>query len=145
MSAHEWHQRYLTRRWQDRSEGRWDRLAAGEVERRLWRPGTLGQLKVFFLRNLKTRLANRMYLAINLVEPPLLALLAALLCRGAWGGVYTFGDNPNIPIYFFISVIVALFLGLSVSAEEINRDRKVLERERFLNLSWPAYIAAKIL
>ena len=145
VSAHEWHQRYLTRQWQDRSEFRRDWLAAGEVERRLWRPGTMGQLKVFFLRNLKTRLANRMYLAINLVEPPLLALLAALLCRGAWGDVYTFGGNPNITIYFFISVIVALFLGLSVSAEEINRDRKVLERERFLNLSWPAYIAAKIL
>jgi ABC-type multidrug transport system ATPase subunit len=145
VSAQEWHQRYLIRRSQDRSEARWERLPAGEVERRLWRPGFLGQLKVFFLRNVKTRLANRMYLAINLVEPPVLALLAALLCRGAWGGVYTFGDNPNIPIYFFISVIVALFLGLSVSAEEINRDRKVLERERFLNLSWPAYIASKIL
>lgn len=145
VSAQEWHQRYLTRREQDRSEVPWDRLAVGEVERRLWRPGTLGQLAVFFRRNLKTRLANRMYLAINLVEPPLLALLAAFLCRGAWGSVYTFGDNPNISIYFFISVIVALFLGLSVSAEEINRDRKVLERERFLNLSWPAYIAGKIL
>ena len=53
-----------------------------------------------------------MYLAINLLEPPLLALLAALLCRGAWGAVYTFGDNPNLTIYFFISVIVALFMGL---------------------------------
>lgn len=145
VSAQEWHRRYLTRQSQDRSGVRWGRLAGGEVERRLWRPGALGQLKVFFLRNVKTRLANRMYMAINLVEPPVLALLAALLCRGAWGGVYTFGDNPNIPIYFFISVIVALFLGLSVSAEEINRDRKVLERERFLNLSWPAYIASKIL
>jgi ABC-type multidrug transport system ATPase subunit len=145
VSANEWHQRYLTRRGQDQSEVRWDRLAAGEVERRLWRPRTLGQLQVFFRRNLKTRLANRLYLAINLVEPPLLALLAALLCRGAWGAGYTFGDNPNISIFFFVSVIVALFLGLSVSAEEINRDRKVLERERFLNLSWPAYIAAKTL
>jgi hypothetical protein len=86
-----------------------------------------------------------MYLAINLVEPPLLALLAALLCRGAWGGEYAFGDNPNLGIYFFISVVVALFMGLSVSAEEINRDRKILVRERFLNLSWPAYIAAKAL
>jgi ABC transport system ATP-binding/permease protein len=145
VSAQEWYQRYLTRRLQDRSDVRRDGLAAGEVERRLWRPGTLGQLKVFFRRNVKTRLANRLYLAINLVEPPLLALLVALLCRGAWGTGYTFGDNPNIAIYFFISVIVALFLGLSVSAGEINRDRKVLERERFLNLSWPAYIAAKIL
>jgi ABC transport system ATP-binding/permease protein len=144
VSAHQWHQRYLTGRRVDHSEARWASLA-GEVERRLWQPGALGQLKVFFRRNLKTRLANRMYLAINLIEPFLLAVLAALLCRGAWGGVYTFGDNPNFSIYFLISVIVALFLGLSVSAEEINRDRKVLERERFLNLSWPAYIAAKVL
>ncbi len=145
VSPHEWHQRYLTRRQQDRSEAGWACLASGEIERRLWRPGALGQLKVFFLRNVKTRLANRMYMAINLVEPPLLALLAALLCRGSWGSVYTFGDNPNVTIYFFMSVIVALFLGLSVSAEEINRDRKVLQRERFLNLSWPAYISAKVL
>jgi ABC transport system ATP-binding/permease protein len=145
VSADEWHKRYLTGRRQDRHEAPWASRPAGEFERRLWRPGTLGQLRVFFRRNLKTRLANRTYLAINLIEPLLLALLAALLCRGAWGGVYTFGDNPNLTIYFFISVIVALFLGLSVSAEEINRDRKVLERERFLNLSWPAYITAKLL
>ena len=143
--AHEWHKRYLARQGQDRFEVRRAQFSAGEIERRLWRPGTLGQLMVFLRRNLKTRMSNRMYLAINLAEPPLLALLAALLCRGAWGDVYTFGDNSNMTIYFFISVIVALFLGLSVSAEEINRDRKVLERERFLNLSWPAYIGAKTL
>ncbi len=41
--------------------------------------------------------------------------------------------------------MVALFLGLSVSAEEINRDRSILQRERFLNLSRPCYIAAKSL
>ena len=143
--AQEWHKRYLVRQGKDRSEVRRAQISASEIEHRLWRPGTLGQMMVFFRRNLKTRMANRMYLAVNLVEPPLLALLAALLCHGAWGAVYTFGDNSNLTIYFFISVIVALFLGLSVSAEEINRDRKVLERERFLNLSWPAYIGAKTL
>jgi len=143
--AYVWHERYLARKSQAPSEIQCAQLPAGKLERRLWRPGSLGQLMVFLRRNFKTRMANRMYLAINLVEPPLLALLAALLCHGAWGAVYSFGDNSNLTIYFFISVIVALFLGLSVSAEEINRDRKVLERERFLNLSWPAYIGAKTL
>jgi ABC-type multidrug transport system ATPase subunit len=145
VSAQQWHQRYLQRRQEDQELKDCAQGQAGQADCRLWRPGVWGQVGVFFRRNLKSRLANRMYLAINLVEPPLLALLAALLCRGAWGGEYAFGDNPNLGIYFFISVVVALFMGLSVSAEEINRDRKILVRERFLNLSWPAYIAAKAL
>ena len=44
-----------------------------------------------------------------------------------------------------MSVIVALFLGLSISAEEICRDRKILRRERFLNLSWFSYVNSKLL
>ena len=44
-----------------------------------------------------------------------------------------------------MAVIVAIFLGLSVSAEEIVRDRRVLRREQFLHLSWSAYSGAKIL
>jgi hypothetical protein len=47
-----------------------------------------------------------------------------------------------VPVYFFMAVIVAIFLGLSVSAEEIVRDRRVLRRERFLHLSWSAYAGA---
>jgi ABC transport system ATP-binding/permease protein len=44
-----------------------------------------------------------------------------------------------------MSVVVALFLGLSVSAEEIIKDRKILERESFLNLSWFSYLNSKII
>jgi len=43
-----------------------------------------------------------------------------------------------------MSVIVALFIGLTVSAEEIFRDRKILEREKFLNLSRLSYLISKI-
>jgi ABC-type multidrug transport system ATPase subunit len=143
VSAQEWHQRYLKQRTPAQASP--DPGSTGQAERRLWRPGAMGQLAVFFLRNLKSRLANRWYMAINLLEPPLLAVLAALLCRGSYGGEYVFGQNQNLAIYFFISVIVALFLGLSVSAEEINRDLKILQRERFLALSWPSYVAAKTL
>jgi hypothetical protein len=44
-----------------------------------------------------------------------------------------------------MSVIVAIFMGLIVSAEEIIRDRKILQREAFLNLSWFSYINSKII
>ena len=47
-------------------------------------------------------------------------------------------------MYFFMSVIVALFFGLTVSAEEIFRDRKILKRERFLNLSRSSYLFSKM-
>jgi len=43
-----------------------------------------------------------------------------------------------------MSVIVAIFMGLTVSAEEIIKDRKILKREAFLNLSWNSYLLSKI-
>ncbi|HRG09600.1 MAG TPA: ABC transporter permease, partial [Cyclobacteriaceae bacterium] len=33
---------------------------------------------------------------------------------------------------------------LTVSAEEIIRDRKILKRESFLNLSWSSYLFSKL-
>jgi len=49
-----------------------------------------------------------------------------------------------VPAYLFISVIVALFLGLIVSAEEIIRDRRIQKREAFLNLNRNSYLFSKI-
>lgn len=43
-----------------------------------------------------------------------------------------------------MSLIVALFLGLITSAEEIFKDKKILKREYFLNLSKRSYLLAKI-
>jgi ABC transport system ATP-binding/permease protein len=113
--------------------------------RSLTRPAWPRQLFIFFARTARARFANRAYLLVNLLEPPLLAVLTAWLCHAAPGGDYVLGDNPYLPVYFFMSVIVAIFLGLSVSAEEIVRDRRVLRRERFLHLSWSAYAGAKML
>ena len=133
----------------DRSEGKSDE--PGKPEKPLdpppaglIRPGWIGQAIIFFSRTLQARLANRAYLLVNLLEPPLLGLITAWICRSTSGDAYTFGDNAYIPVYFFMAVIVAFFLGLSVSAEEIVRDRRILQRERFLHLSWSAYSGAKI-
>jgi len=86
---------------------------------------------------------------INSLESPLLAILLAWFLRyiqtgGENIGIYNFRLNENIPVYIFMSVIVAIFIGLTVSAEEIIRDKKVLTRESFLNLSKGSYLFAKI-
>ena len=44
-----------------------------------------------------------------------------------------------------MSVIVAIFVGLTVSAEEIIKDRKLLKREKLLNLSKASYLFSKVL
>ena len=53
--------------------------------------------------------------------------------------------NKNLVSYLFMAVIVATFTGMSGSAEEIIKDRALLKRERFLNLSYGSYIWSKII
>ena len=43
-----------------------------------------------------------------------------------------------------MSVIVVTFMGLSISAEEIIKDRPVLKREHFLRLSRSSYLTSKM-
>lgn len=117
--------------------------SAAPPEKSLHRPGRWGQFKTFLARDLRARLANPAYLAIALLQPPLLGFLLGLVSRGAFGGDYSFHENNNLHVFFFMSVITSLFLGLTVSAEEICRDGRILQRERFLHLSWWSYINAK--
>lgn len=108
-----------------------------------------GQFKVFSLRNLLIKLRDKQYLAISLAEAPLLAFILAFFSKYYAGSranpnAYVFYENENLPAYLFMSVVVALFIGLMGSAEQIIRDVRILKRERFLQLSWPAYIHSKI-
>ena len=107
------------------------------------------QFKIFAIRNILTKIADRQYIFINLLESPVLALILAYFIKYFSGTpfnpeAYVFANNENIPAYLFMCVICALFIGLSVSAEEIIRDRKILNRERFLNLSRTSYINSKV-
>ena len=102
-------------------------------------------MQIFFLRNLLSKISNKQYLFINLLEAPILALILGYFTKFAAGPAYVFSENKNFPAFLFMSVVVALFLGLTVSAEEIIRDRKILERESFLNLSRFSYLNSKIL
>ncbi len=109
-------------------------------------PGKLKQFFVFITRDILSKLSNRQYLIINIVEAPLLAFLLSFIIRyfSLSSRGYSLSSNPNLPVYIFMSVIVALFIGLTVSAEEIIKDRKILKREKFLNLSRTSYLFSKL-
>ncbi len=110
-------------------------------------PTKMKQAFIFAKRDLLAKISNKQYLLINLLEAPLLAFLLAFIIRyrSAPGGqAYNFRFNENIPAYILMSIVVALFMGLTVSAEEIIKDRKLLKRESFLNLSWLSYLLSKI-
>jgi hypothetical protein len=81
---------------------------------------------------------------INLLEAPLLAFILGYISKYSENNIYSFDSNKNYPVFLFMSIIVALFMGLTVSAEEIFRDRKILEREKFLDLSRLSYLLSKI-
>ncbi len=110
------------------------------------KPNFLKQLKVFITRDVLSKISNVQYLSITLLEAPLLAFILAVLIKYyKVGKDYIFAENKNMPAYLFMCVIVALFIGLTVSAEEIFRDRKILKRESFLNLSKGSYLFSKII
>jgi ABC-type multidrug transport system ATPase subunit len=107
-------------------------------------PKKSDQIRTFIRRNITRKFADRQYMTINLIEAPLLAFILGYISKFSEDGVYSFAANKNYPVFLFMSVIVALFIGLTVSAEEIFRDRKILEREKFLDLSRSSYLISKI-
>ncbi len=144
MTPQEWHELYLEYR-----EGQKDQLGQVKVSdvpaSDQQKPGVLKQFVIFLHRNIKTKITNVQYLAITLLQAPLLAVVCSLLTRYAPPEGYTVMDNKNLVSYFFMAVIVATFTGMSGSAEEIIRDRALLKRESFLSLSYGSYIWSKII
>ena len=139
VTPQEWHEMYLKNREEMEAPSVSDVPPSDQKK-----PGKLKQFFIFLRRNIKTKITNVQYLCITLLEAPVLALICAYLTRYAPQGEYTVINNKNLVSYFFMSVIVATFIGMSGSAEEIIKDRALLKRDSFLNLSYGSYIWSKI-
>lgn len=108
---------------------------------------------VMMRRALLSKLRNRANLLTTLLEAPLLAGLISGVLRfneksrgpGAAEEVYNFASAFHIPTYLFLALVVAMFLGLTNSADEIIRDRVLLQRERNINKNVFGYITSKFL
>lgn len=110
-------------------------------------PTAWKQFLLFFERTVKCKISDHQYMVVNLLEAPLLAIILGFFTRYAGGpdNSYLFIENINLPSFIFMSIVVALFLGMMSSAEEIIRDAKILKREAFLNLSHSSYLNSKVL
>jgi len=145
-SPREWYQKYIDNL-QSRREFVFEMRA---IPISLFKvPGWFRQYLIFFKRNFLSKLADRQFLSISLLVAPLLAVILGYFTKYISGTdtdphAYLFSQNVNLPAYLFMSVIVALFLGLIISAEEIIKDRKILARESFLHLSRTSYLLSKV-
>jgi len=92
-----------------------------------------------------SKLRNRANLLTTLLEAPLLAVLISTVLRYSEEEHYTFASAFHVPTYLFMSLVVAMFLGLTNSADEIIRDRHMLNRERNHNLRTFYYLCGKML
>lgn len=111
--------------------------------------GKLNQFKIFLKRQVLSRLSDKQYMIMIILISPALALILGFFCKYTIGTIedskkYLFIDNINLPVYLFMSVISALFVGMIISAEEIHSDRKIREREKFISLSKVSYVNSKV-
>jgi ABC-type branched-subunit amino acid transport system ATPase component len=124
----------------DRRRGLPQQLTGWDAFR--WREEA-GQFLVLLQRSFISKMRNRANLLTTLVEAPLLAFLIGAVLRYSEGTTYDFASSFHIPTYLFLSLVVAMFLGLTNSVDDIIRDRPVLLRERNLNVRISYYLLAK--
>lgn len=103
-------------------------------------------LGAFISRSLKMKLRNRSNNIITFVEAPLLGLVISFILRHTpQDGPYSYNANHNIGIYIFVSIIAFMFMGMSNSVEEILSERKIILREKLMNLKISFYLISKLI
>lgn len=101
--------------------------------------------KTHISRAFLSKIRNKGSLATTLLVAPILALLISCVLRHSETEVYQFGSSSHIPAYIFITLVVAMFLGLTNTSDEIIRDKNLLKRERNHSTSIWQYVLAKFL
>jgi ABC-type multidrug transport system ATPase subunit/ABC-type transport system involved in cytochrome c biogenesis permease component len=109
-----------------------------------WRD-EIAQFLVLLQRSFISKLRNGANLVITLLAAPSLAFLIGFVYRYSESARYDYASAFHIPTYLFLSLVVAMFLGLTNSVDDIIRDRPVLQRERNLNVRLGYYVLAKVI
>src|SRR5690242_16236227 len=103
------------------------------------------QFRTLLRRAFTSKLRNKANLVITIGVSPVLALLIGTILRYSENGTYDFASAYHIPTFLFLGLIVAMFLGLTNSADDIIRDRPVLQRERNIKVRLSYYVVSKTL
>ncbi|MBN1157840.1 MAG: ATP-binding cassette domain-containing protein [Bacteroidales bacterium] len=103
------------------------------------------QLLIFSIRNFKCKFSRLRDILIAFLSGPILGAAIAILLRMSHQGDYSYSSNANIPIFQFLSVLTVMVMGMITSADEFIRERNILKKEEYLELSRFSYINSKIL
>jgi ABC-type multidrug transport system ATPase subunit len=142
LSPEEWHQHYLTSRKPDTPEPL--RKSIFPV-RPIKIPNLEVQFMIFSLRNFLCKFSKIDNLVLTLLSGPLIALIIGFFLRKGAGDTYSYESNFNLPAYQFISIMVAMFMGIVISSGEILKERNIIHKEHFLAFSRFSYINSKII
>ncbi len=111
-------------------------------------PGNIPSIDLqYYVYSIKTYLSKHTHVGENLallLVSPLVALILAFVFRNDWSASYHFGQNPNIHIFFVISILFHLFYGFVFSDRESRLDSNLIEHHLPKNISYFSYINAKI-
>jgi ABC transport system ATP-binding/permease protein len=117
-------------------------LPSDKKEPTRWRDEWV-RVNTILKRAFVSKLRNRTNLWTTIFEAPVLAALIGFVLRYAENSQYDFAAAFHIPTYLFLALVVAMFLGLTNSCDDIIRDRPILQRERNLNIHLPYYVLSK--
>ena len=76
-------------------------------------PGWIKQIRIYTVRDFFSKISNKQYLLLTMLEAPVLGFILAFVIRyiaDPMSNTYIFRENENIPIFIFMSLIVSLFL-----------------------------------
>ncbi|MCK9557627.1 MAG: ATP-binding cassette domain-containing protein [Candidatus Cloacimonetes bacterium] len=114
------------------------------LKKRLGPRSYLISLWNFVSRSFLMKIRNTSNNLITFIEAPLLGLIISFILRHTTSDSYSYHNNNNIFIYIFVSIIAFIFLGMSNSIEEILSERKIIVRERLMNLRMSSYQLSKL-
>src|ERR1700736_3981167 len=117
-------------------------LPSDKKEPTRWRDEWI-RVNTILRRAFISKLRNPTNVWTTIFEAPLLAALIGFVLRYADNSKYDFASAFHIPTYLFLALVVAMFLGLTNSCDDIIRDRAILARERNLNIHLPYYVLSK--
>jgi ABC-type multidrug transport system ATPase subunit len=96
--------------------------------------GALRQWMILSRRYFEVLFKDKLTLFILFAQAPIIALLT----------FFVMGENQPRDFVYFITALVAVWFGTSVSAREIIREHPVYKRERMVNLGLLPYLASKL-
>jgi len=103
------------------------------------------QFQTLLRRAFLSKMRNHGNLFVTIVAAPVLATIIGGTLYYNGSGSYDFASAYHIPTYIFLSLVIAMFLGLTNSADDVICDRAILQRERNLSVRLSYYVVAKAL